>query len=76
MEMPLDQLISLKAVAGAFLYSAIGLIVFLVGFIVIDKATPGDMWKEIIEERNVAFAIVVGAVAIGISMIISGAIHG
>lgn len=72
----MDQLISMKAILGAFLYSAIGLVVFLVAFVVVDKATPGDMWKEIIEERNVALSIVVGAVAIGIAMIISGAIHG
>lgn len=72
----MEQVNLLKPIIGAFVFSTIGLVVFLLGFIVIDKATPGDMWKEIIEERNVALAIVVGAVAIGIATIISAAIHG
>jgi putative membrane protein len=45
-------------------------------FVIIDKITPYNLWKELVEERNVALAIVVGATAIGISMIVAAAIHG
>jgi uncharacterized membrane protein YjfL (UPF0719 family) len=47
-----------------------------VGFFVFDKLTPYALWKEIVEEKNVALAIVVGAVSIGLCLIISSAIHG
>jgi uncharacterized membrane protein YjfL (UPF0719 family) len=38
--------------------------------------TPYHLWKEIIEEHNTSLAIVVGAMSIGIALIISSAIHG
>ena len=57
-------------------YSGIGLVIYLVGFVLVDKLTPGNLWKELIEERNVAVAILMGSIAIGISLIISAAIHG
>ncbi len=41
-----------------------------------DKITPYDLWKEIVHEKNVALAIVVGSVALGICLIIASAIHG
>lgn len=72
----MGDMISLKYLVGSAVYSLLGLVVFVVGFIVFDKATPGNLWKELIEEHNTAIAIVVGAVAIGISLIISSAIHG
>ena len=38
--------------------------------------TTYKLWKEIIEERNSALAIVVGAMSLGICLIIAAAIHG
>lgn len=61
---------------AAALYSAIGLLLFLLAFFVIEKATPGNLWKQIIEEKNVAAAIVVAASLIGISLIIASSIIG
>jgi uncharacterized membrane protein YjfL (UPF0719 family) len=52
-----------------------GLIVFAVSFVVVDRLTPYQLWKEIIDEHNTALAIIVGAVAIGISIIVSSAIR-
>ena len=60
---------------AALIYSAIGLIIFAIAFVVVDKMTPYQLWKEIIDEKNTALAIIVGAVAIGISIIISSAIR-
>jgi uncharacterized membrane protein YjfL (UPF0719 family) len=61
---------------GSILYALIGVLVFWISFIVVDKVTPYDLWGEIIEKKNVALAIVVGAMAIAIGMIVSAAIHG
>ena len=61
---------------GSILYALIGVLVFWISFIIVDKVTPYDLWGEIIEKKNVALAIVVGALAIAIGLIVSAAIHG
>ncbi|HMC16844.1 MAG TPA: DUF350 domain-containing protein [Albitalea sp.] len=61
---------------GSILYALIGVLVFWISFVVVDKVTPYDLWGEIIEKKNVALAIVVGALAIAIGLIVSAAIHG
>ena len=60
---------------AALVYASIGLVIFGVAFVVVDRLTPYHLWKEIVDEKNAALAIVVGAMAIGISIIISAAIR-
>ena len=64
------------AVFGSILYALIGVLVFWLSFIVIDKLTPYDLWRELVEKQNVALGIVVGAMSLGISIIVAAAIHG
>lgn len=61
---------------GSILYALIGVLVFWISFIVIDKLTPYDLWGEIIEKKNLALAIVVGSMCIAIGLIVSAAVHG
>lgn len=61
---------------GSIVYALIGVVVFWVSFIVVDKLTPYRLWEEIVEHKNVALAVVVGAVAIAIGQIVAAAIHG
>ncbi len=61
---------------GSLLYAIIGVGVFWISFVVVDKLTPYDLWEEIVEKKNVALAIVVGATAISIGQIVAAAIHG
>jgi len=72
----METMLSFKYVAAALVYSFVGLIVLAIGFYIFDKVTPGSLWKEIREEKNVAVAIVVGAMALAISQIIASAVHG
>ncbi len=60
---------------GSLLYAVIGVGVFWISFVIVDKLTPYDLWKQLVEEKNVALAIVVGAAALGICLIIASAIH-
>lgn len=60
---------------GSILYALIGVLVFWISFLVVDKLTPYDLWNEIVEKKNTALAIVVGAMCIAIGMIVSAAIH-
>lgn len=59
----------------AVLFSFLGLACFGIGFFLFDRFTPFRLWKELIDEHNVALAIVVGAVALGLCIIIAAAIH-
>jgi uncharacterized membrane protein YjfL (UPF0719 family) len=40
-----------------------------------NRLAPFLLWKEIIEEHNTALAIIVGAMSLGICIIIAAAIH-
>jgi len=60
---------------AAVLWSFLGIAIFVVAFVLVDRLTPGTMWKELIEEHNTAVAIVMGAIAIGIAIIIAAAVH-
>jgi putative membrane protein len=64
----------LHNLGAAAVYAALGIILFVLAFGIINRLTPGTLWKELIEEHNTALAIVVGAMAIGISIIIAAAI--
>ena len=44
-------------------------------FALIDKMTPYDLWGEIVEQKNTALAIMVGAMSIGVCIIIAAAVH-
>jgi hypothetical protein len=61
---------------GTILYAVIGVVVLWIAFILIDKLTPYHLWHQLVEEKNVALAIVVGALFIALGMIIAAAIHG
>jgi uncharacterized membrane protein YjfL (UPF0719 family) len=61
---------------GSLLFALMGVLVFWVCFVIIDKLTPYELWKEIVEKQNVALAIVVGAMCIAIGLIVSAAVHG
>jgi uncharacterized membrane protein YjfL (UPF0719 family) len=61
---------------GSILFALIGVLVFWISFIIVDKITPYDLWAEIVEKKNVALAIVVGSICIAIGLIVSAAIHG
>jgi putative membrane protein len=63
-------------VFGSILYALIGVVIFWLCFVIVDKITPYKLWEEIVDKKNVALAIVVGSTAIAIGMIVSAAVHG
>ena len=68
----MDFVLNIRA---AVVFAFIGIAVFVSAFVVIDKLTPYDLWKEIVEEKNLALAVLVGAMSIGICIIIAAAVH-
>jgi putative membrane protein len=67
--------IQLNNVVNAVVYAAIGIVIFALAFLVIDKVTPYNLWKEIVQEHNTALAILLGAMSLGICVIIASAVH-
>lgn len=61
---------------AALVFSAIGFALFGLAFLLIVKVSPFSIRKEIEEDQNISLGIIIGAVIIGISMIISAAIQG
>ena len=64
----------LPNLVAAGVYALLGIVIFVLAIVVLDRMTPGTMWKEIIEEHNTALAIFIGCLAIGVSIIIAAAI--
>jgi hypothetical protein len=62
--------------AQAVVYVVVGLGLFGVAYLIIDKVTPFSLRKELIEDRNQALAIVLGSVFISIALILAAAIRG
>ena len=58
------------------IYTVLGLALFAVAYLVVDKVTPFSLRKELMEDHNTAMGIVLGAVFIGIAIILSSAIRG
>ncbi len=62
-------------VLGSVVYAVIGVLIFWISFIIIDKITPYNLWLEIVEKQNKALALVVAAMSLGICIIVAAAIH-
>jgi uncharacterized membrane protein YjfL (UPF0719 family) len=62
-------------VLNALIFAALGILVFIAAFSIVAKLAPLNLWKEIVEERNVAVAILAGAVALGLCWIIAATMH-
>jgi uncharacterized membrane protein YjfL (UPF0719 family) len=65
-----------SAIANVLLFAAIGIATAIIGFKVFDLCTPGHLEKEIIENKNVAAAIVATATILGVSIIIAACMLG
>jgi len=70
----LDEL--LPVVLSTIIFVLIGLVVFAVAFLIVVKITPFSVKKEIEDDQNIALAVIIGAIIIGVAMIISSAIGG
>ena len=65
-----------RPIFDSIVYSALGTIVLVIAFWVIEKMLPFSMRKEVAEDQNVALGIILGSFIIGLSLIIAAAING
>ena len=60
---------------AALVFASLGVVLFCIAFMVFDKLTPGSIWKELLEDQNVALGNLMGGIAIALAIIIAAAIH-
>jgi uncharacterized membrane protein YjfL (UPF0719 family) len=71
-----EQVLTAKYVLAAVVYSTLGIVILCVSTKVFDMLTPGDLWKDIVVEKNLPLAITLAAMMIAVGNIIAAAIHG
>jgi putative membrane protein len=62
-------------IVAAILFAVLGIATFVAAFWIVDRLTPHDLWKEVIEEQNLAVALLMGLIGLGLAIIIAAAIH-
>ena len=65
-----------KQVVEAAIFGFAGVLIFAVALWIMGKLTPFSIRKEIEEDQNVALGVVIGAVLVGIALIVSAAVVG
>ena len=66
----------LPVLVTTVIFVLIGLFVFGIAFFIVVKIAPFSVKKEIEDDQNTALAIIIGAIIIGVALIISAAIQG
>jgi uncharacterized membrane protein YjfL (UPF0719 family) len=72
----MDYASFLRTFVTTVIYTLFGVIVFGIAFLAIVKIAPFSIRKEIEADQNVALAILIGAVILGLSIIIAAVLHG
>ena len=64
----------LSGVVETVIYSIIGVLLMGLGFLMVKIVMPFSIRKEIEDDQNVSLAIIIGAVILGISIIVASVI--
>lgn len=59
---------------ASVVYSLIGVAIFAIAFLLMERIAPFSLKKELAEDDNIAVGILLGSIVIGLSIIISAAI--
>jgi putative membrane protein len=72
----MDLATIIKPMVTALVFTTLGLVMFAIVFKIIQMVTPFSIRKEIEEDQNIALGILIGAIMLGLAIIIAAAIHG
>jgi putative membrane protein len=71
----MNDMIQVKAILASLIYSVLGIIILVISFYIVEKLTPENTWKEIIQNKNTAVGLIAAAYILAIAIIIASAIH-
>lgn len=74
--MDVNRATQMEHVGAAAIYALLGIVIFGLAFFIVDRVTPGHLWKALHEEKNTALAIFLGCCAIALGLIIAAAVNG
>ena len=60
---------------SATVFAVLGIVLFVLAFVVLDKISPGSQWKEQLDDQNTALGVLMAGVAIALAIIIAAAVH-
>ena len=60
---------------SAAAYAGTGILVFFIAFAILDRMAPRRIWNEVVENKNLAVAVLAGAISLGFCTIIAAAFH-
>jgi putative membrane protein len=66
---------TLQQIAASAIFGVFGIVLFALAIKIIVKVTPFSVRKEIEEDQNVALAVLLGAILLGLAIIVAAAIH-
>lgn len=66
----------LNAIVLTVTFSGVGILMMLLAYRLIDALTPANLSKEIVDNKNIAVALLVGSLILGTSIIIAAALLG
>jgi putative membrane protein len=72
----MDYHLLTKPLVISIVFSIVGIAILLLSYLVIEKLTPEKSWKEIVQNQNIALAIIFASFILGVSIIIASAIKG
>ena len=65
----------LRVFANTLVYTLFGIVAFSLAFWAMVKISPFSIRKELEDDQNVAVAVLMGSVILGLAVIIASAIH-
>ncbi|MBO0949479.1 DUF350 domain-containing protein [Fibrella forsythiae] len=65
-----------KAIIASIVYSLIGIVILVISFVAIEKLAPENLWKKIVDEQNMALAIMAAGFMLAVAFIVGMASHG
>ncbi|KAA9345664.1 DUF350 domain-containing protein [Adhaeribacter soli] len=72
----MEAYLNYKYIVSSVVYSFIGILILALSFWILEKITPENLWKEILERQNLALAVILSAFILAIAIIIASAVHG
>lgn len=78
-ETPDDALgvaVLLRHLIAAAVFSTLGLVIFAASIWILSRCLPFSLRREIEEDQNMAVGVIIGAMMIGVAIIIAAAIAG
>jgi putative membrane protein len=70
----MNYMIYIKPIIGSIVYTVLGMVLFVIALLIMQKVAPFSIRKEIEEDQNTALAILMGSIFLALAIIIHAAI--